>query len=302
MKHNVKITLVLLSMFILTQIIGIYVSGYYLNEENTLPLGLEPPKPETESDYYGFFTSIIIAFIVAVLLFLLLIKFKIEFVLKFWFFVVVVMALSISFVSFLSPLMKYALILSVIVSVALAVWKIYGKNFFVHNFTELLIYPGIASVFVPILNVYTIVALLLIISIYDMWAVWHSGIMQKMAKYQINKLNIFSGFFIPYFSKGLHAKIKKWKATLKKSELKKKKVKVNVAMLGGGDVVFPIIASGVMLKTLGLYSSVFVIAGATLGLAYLFLKSEKKKFYPAMPFITAGILVGILVSYFLVWM
>ena len=82
-----------------------------------------------------------------------------------------------------------------------------------------------------------------------------------------------------------------------KSQLRKKKVKVNVAILGGGDVVFPIIAAGVMLKTLGLTSAFFVMAGATLGLAYLFFFSKKRKFYPAMPFISAGIFLGIIVSY-----
>ena len=41
----------------------------------------------------------------------------------------------------------------------------------------------------------------------------------------------------------------------------------------------------------------FVIAGAVLGLGLLFIYSEKKKFYPAMPFITAGIFLGMLISY-----
>ncbi len=126
-----------------------------------------------------------------------------------------------------------------------------------------------------------------------MWAVWHSQIMQKMAKFQINKLRIFTGFFVPYISKKTRQRIKK----MKKSELKKKKIKVNVAILGGGDIVFSIIAAGVLLKTLGLFSALFVVAGATLGLGYLFFFSEKKKFYPAMPFITIGIFVGIILSY-----
>jgi presenilin-like A22 family membrane protease len=167
----------------------------------------------------------------------------------------------------------------------------------VHNFTELLVYPGIAAVFVPLLNIYTVIGLLVLISIYDMWAVWKSGIMQKMAKYQINKLKIFSGFFVPYLSKQMKTKIKKWKKTMKKTELKKKKIKINIAILGGGDVIFPIITAGVMLKTLGLGAAILVILGATLGLGYLFFFSEKKKFYPAMPFITGGILVGIVLSY-----
>ena len=69
------------------------------------------------------------------------------------------------------------------------------KNLYIHNLTELLIYPGLAGVFVPLLSIWTMIFLLVLISVYDMWAVWHSGIMQKMAKYQINKLKIFSGFF-----------------------------------------------------------------------------------------------------------
>ena len=54
-----------------------------------------------------------------------------------------------------------------------------------------------------------------------------------------------------------------------------------------------------MLKLFTVYHSLFVIAGATLGLGYLLVRSEKKKFYPAMPFITAGILLGMIASYFI---
>ena len=126
-----------------------------------------------------------------------------------------------------------------------------------------------------------------------MWAVWRSGVMQKMANYQISELKIFSGFFIPYVSKKVRMEIKK----TPKSELKKKKIKVNMAILGGGDVVFPIITSGVVLANFGAVPAIFVILGATLGLSYLLFFAEKKKFYPAMPFITAGIFLGILISW-----
>jgi len=300
MKHNLKITIIILIMFILTQFIGIFVVNHYLSEENKLPYGLEPPEIEKQADYSIFFGAIIIAFIIAILLFLFLTKFKIQFFLKLWFFVVVVVALSISFFSATRNFDKLIFgipLIAAVVALSLAIIKIYKRNFLVHNFTELLIYPGIAAVFVPLLNIYTVVGLLVLISIYDMWAVWHTGIMQKMAKYQINKLKIFSGFFVPYISKQVRTKIKKWKKTLKKTELKKKKIKINIAILGGGDIVFPIITAGVMLKTLGLVSAILVILGATFGLAYLFFFSEKKKFYPAMPFITGGIIVGIALSY-----
>src|SRR3989339_46641 len=123
MKHNLKITFILLAMFILT-------------------------------------------------------KFIAEFILKLWFFIVVMIALGISLKTIL-PDIKYITLISLIIVLPLAYIKIYQRNFLVHNLTELFIYPGIAAVFVPILNIYTIIALLIAISIYDMWAVWHSGIMHQ---------------------------------------------------------------------------------------------------------------------------
>jgi len=49
----------------------------------------------------------------------------------------------------------------------------------------------------------------------------------------------------------------------------------------------------------GFIPAVFTIAGATLGLSLLLILSEKKKFYPAMPFITGGIFIGLILSYLL---
>ncbi len=303
MKHTFKITLILLAMFLATQFVGLYVVNYYSPvkiidgqqvkiDAPNLPFNLDTPEIEKESDYRDFFIAIIFAFIIAVSLLFLLSKFKAGFILRLWFFIVVFIALTISLLSIFSTI-QYAMMITLVIALPLAFIKIYGKNFFVHNITELFIYPGIAAVFVPILNLLWIIVLLLLISLYDMWAVWRSGIMQKMAKYQIDKLRIFAGFFVPYVSGKVKAKIKK----MTKSQLKKKKIKVNVAILGGGDVIFPLITAGVMLKTLGLMSSLLVILGATIGLASLFFFAEKKKFYPAMPFITAGILLGIGASY-----
>src|SRR3989344_1588840 len=137
-------------------------------------------------------------------------------------------------------------------------------------------------------------ALLIIISVYDIWAVWHSGFMQKMAKYQINELKLFAGFFVPYLNKKQRELVREAKA--KKSKLKKS-MKVNLAILGGGDVVFPIITAGVIFRTLGLLPALIVSLCATISLFILFVFAKKGKFYPAMPFITAGLLVGIGLAY-----
>ncbi len=307
MKHAWKITAILLLMFLVTQFIGLTVINSYSPIKKTiqtdtgeienvtitpqLPYGMQPPEMEEKKDFRDVFVSIIISFIIAITLIFVLTKYKFKFIIKFWFFSVVAIALGITLNALLKSFSSYSSLASIIIAIPLAFYKIYKPNIYLHNLTELFIYPGIATVFVPILNITTIIILLIIISLYDMWAVWHSGIMQKMAKFQMEELNIFGGFFVPYLSKKLKDKLKK----MKKTNLKKK-VKVSLAILGGGDVIFPIITAGIFLRTFGLLPAILIILGAFLGLSLLFLMSEKKKFYPAMPFITAGMFLGMLVG------
>jgi presenilin-like A22 family membrane protease len=292
MKHNLQVTLIILAMFIVTQFIGLYVVNHYIVQDNPIPYGMETPVAESPSDYFvSFLPSIVIAFIFAIGLLIILTRFNFGFFLKIWFFVVIMIAIAIFFNTFF-PDEKYFQYFALIFAFPLAIVKVFKRNFLIHNLTELVIYPSIAAVFVSILNFWTVLIILVLISLYDMWAVWHSGIMQKMAKYQINELKIFSGFFVPYLSKKVKMELKE----LPKSKLKNKKVKASVAILGGGDVVFPIITSGVMLYQFGFMAALCVIIGATLGIGYLLFAAEKKKFYPAMPFITGGIFLGIIAA------
>lgn len=310
MKYNQKITFFLLGMFVVTQLIGIAVinadpfkvdaniNGSIQEVSNPYLSWIDQPEPQSQSEAFGALSGLIIAFIIAICLMFLFMKFRIEVILKGWFFVVVSIALFLTFLAFekIVPFtisLETALIFAAVLALPLAFIKVYKRNFLVHNLTELFVYPGIALIFVSILNIATAVILLVIISAYDMWAVWHSGVMQKMAKYQINKLQIFAGFFLPYASKQVKEKIKR----MKKSELKKTKIKINLAILGGGDVIFPIIAAGVVFLSRGLAPALMVTLGATIGLAYLFFLAKKKRYYPAMPFITIGILIAMIISY-----
>ncbi len=318
MKHNIKITAILLIMFFVTQLIGLAVISSYspkkltvLNETTgeyeevnvtpQLPYGMQPPEMKPEISL----GSIIIAMILAVVIVLLLSKIRAVLFLRLWFFFVVALAIGITLTAgfnFVTNNTLIASIIAVVCSLPLTFYKMFKRNFIVHNLTELLIYPGIAAVFVPILSLFTTIILLLFISLYDMYAVWHSGFMQKMAKFQINHLKFFAGFFIPYLNKKQRQEIKIIRQKMKASKsyakkMKDKKIKVNLAILGGGDVVFPIITAGVILRLWGLVPALLVSIFATLSLLYLFVFAKKGKFYPAMPFITVGCLVGILLGY-----
>jgi len=89
-----------------------------------------------------------------------------------------------------------------------------------------------------------------------------------------------------------------------KGPVKKIKVKIKNAILGGGDIAFPLLFGGVILKELvsseqfitnpilTYIEALIVPFFVSIALLWLFMKAEKDKFYPAMPFVTIGCFVG----------
>jgi len=316
MKHNFKVTIILLIMFLITQLIGIAVIQTYQTKTETvfnqttktyenitignqLPYGMQPPEIEPEISI----TTIIISFIIAISLVFVLMKIRAVMIIKLWFFGVVTIALAITLNAFFLRLISSSYIIALLIAFPLAFIKIFRQNFYIHNLTELLIYPGIAAIFVPILSIWTIILLFVIISVYDLWAVWRSGLMQKMAKFHINKLKIFPGFFVPYADRRTRQRIKLLKQKYKqkkisKKELGKKRIKISLAILGGGDIIFPIIMAGVVLNSMGLWQALTISAFATLSLIYLFFRGKKGKAYPAMPYISVGCFIALVLIYF----
>ena len=309
MKHSVKITLILLLIFLLAQFIGLLVVSQYidiktsalsgktvLNEETYDITGIQPPEIENESLS---FIYIALAIVIGTVLILLIIKYKKRYLWKIWFFLSVFICLLISLSPFVYLLLLYLVsgleILAYPVTFVLAAlfaWmKTWRNNVYVHNFTELFIYGGLAAVIVPVLNMTSVVIIIVIISIYDMYAVWKSKHMVKMAKFQA-KEKLFAGLYIPYsIGNEVTKKISKRVGKIKKG--KGVKVKTGSAILGGGDIAFPLLFSGVLFKTTGMvFAHVITSLTSMLALGLLFFYSQKKKFYPAMPFIATGLFIG----------
>ncbi len=289
MKHNLKITLFLVVLFFAAQLVGLEAvrqSIDILEFQETgnvtyTALAGNITRPEIEPAYSAIW--IIAAIIVGTLLVLLLIRFKQQNIWKTWFFLSVLVTLTFAFDAFLDN--GYA---ALILAAGLALWKVYRPGIIIHNFTELFIYGGLAVIFVPVMNIWAGIILLLLISAYDMYAVWKSKHMIKMAKFQA-KSQIFAGLFIPY---------KKVKKPRKGQKAVKKRVRT--AVLGGGDIGFPLIFTGTVLTELvarygfltGFLMSLIITVCATAALFLLFAKAKKDKFYPAMPFITIGCFAG----------
>jgi presenilin-like A22 family membrane protease len=295
MKHKVTITVIILCMFLVAQFIGLYI----ISLDSVPPFLSANPSTEIQQSPAFYFYQIISSFIIAILIVVLITKYKLKWFMRIWFVLVVILAISVSLTAIFKNWFGItAYIVPLAIAIILGILKLFRPSMIIHNGTELLIYPGIAAIFVPILTPIYAIILLIIISIYDIWAVWHSGIMQKMAKFQMNELKIFGGFLIPYMPKEMKKKIQLLKLKYKnknipEKEIRKKGIKISMAILGGGDIVFPIITAGVFMLAYGLAPAIAIIFGAFIGLLYLLIFSEKRKFYPAMPFITTGIFIGL---------
>ncbi len=296
MKHDSKIIFILLAMFLLTQLVGLVIIDAY--STNKIPYGMDPPKVDPQFSWI----DIVVSFAVTILIFILLMKVKANSLIRVWFTLVVFLTLSVSLTAILLKIFPESGIrldyLALALAIPLTFYKIFKRNIIVHNATELLVYPGAAAVFVPILGVGTTIIILLIISVYDMYAVWKSKFMVNLAKYQINKVKIFTGFFIPYLPKKEEIMLKRINkiTSVRARTAKLKKIKVALAILGGGDVVFPLIFAGVVYRASGIIPALMITLFATIALALLFVYSKKGKFYPAMPFLTAGCLIGWLIG------
>ncbi|MCX6742512.1 MAG: presenilin family intramembrane aspartyl protease [Candidatus Pacearchaeota archaeon] len=352
MKHNLRITIIIVVMFIISQLIGLAIVASYdqffgathnkivqqakdqnitLAEPNIsvtkelLPPPVEIQKPQSFSDAlrnFGDISSLIIsaliAFAIGALIFFLLLKFGVIKIVKWWFTIVILICLTIASTLILYPILgntlvnilgaKFSLaeIIAVPLSLVLVFYKLIKKNLIVHNITELFVYPGLAILLIPMFKeVILATTLLLAISIYDIVAVWRSSYMVNLAKFQMEKLQIFGGFFVPYVNKKdraqirlIRAKIKAKKVKSSSSEVRNAASKIKVAALGGGDVAFPMIFLGSVFLTFGLVAYFITLITISLALLLLLLFSKKDTAYPAMPYLTAGSLLGLFIVLF----
>jgi presenilin-like A22 family membrane protease len=296
MKHTWTVTAALVLLFLAAQIIGLVAISantvvsrtpggeVVVSSEDTV-IGERPNFTGYETFLYVMF-----AVLLGTGLILLLIRLRRVKIWKAMYFFAVWMTCTITLGVFINGN------LALIICLVLAILKIFKPNRITHNATELLMYPGIALIFVPILDITWALALLLVISAYDMFAVWKSRHMVRMAEFQ-TKSKAFAGLSISYSGK---------------KKLVKKKAKetgegIQQAVLGGGDIAFPLIFAGVVMisliqnlgfpKTEAFVVSLIIPIIVSIVLLTLLVKGQKGKFYPAMPFITAGCLIG----YALIW-
>ena len=277
MKHPFTVVLIILAVWIAAQSIGLLVVEHY--GVTDLPAGVERP----DTDAQGVLWYLLIGIAIGTGLLLLLARFNQERLWAVWFSLAVFMLSYIALSAFL-PLTAALLVSGVFV------WlKVDTRLHWIpRNIPELFLYAGIAGVFVPMLTLPIALLLLLAISIYDAIAVWRSKHMVSLARFQIES-GRFAGFSIPRAITTPKAA----KSDAKKGAKKAKPVQHGgSAILGGGDFAFPLLFSGTLLLTLGWVPAIGSVIGGYIALLLLFTYSQKNKFYPAMPFLAAGLILG----------
>ncbi len=276
MSRNSAIFL-LVSIFLLAQLVGLFFISQSVDEVGEFGETIIE-RPQTSGLESLIFITIGIAIGTLLLIFLANRNKKNWW--KAWFFVANFLAVSLALGVFFADTWLFLLALLVVLI------RFYTHNLWINNFTELLMYSGVAVFLVPILNVPIMIIGLVLISFYDMYAVWKSKHMVKIAQFALDS-KYFPGI------------------TLGKKQNKSKKSDKKVpSVLGGGDIIFPLLFSGVVFsslvslglsfpKSLGL--SLFIPVFAALGLGALLIYGKKNAFYPAMPPIAVGSFCGYLV-------
>jgi presenilin-like A22 family membrane protease len=309
MKHAWNVTLLLAGLFLASQLIGLAVlySGFQVATDASGNQVVVPqdtvlgPRPDIQGP-----ETLLMLFVSIGLgtgFILLVIRFGRLGLWKAFFFVA----------AFLSMWVALAMLMDALAALGLALLaaglKVRSRSVIVHNVTEPFIYAGIALIMVPLLTVPWAFVMLAAISVYDFWAVFRSRHMVTMAK-GLQDSMAFAGLSIPYtqggrvqasFGKG---KPKEGKAAGKAAE---EAEEVTAAVLGGGDIAFPLLFTGAVVQQLmvsgipkpaAFLATLALPAVLTVTLLLLLWKASKGKFYPAMPLLSGGCLAG----YALVWL
>ena len=148
-------------------------------------------------------------------------------------------------------------------------------------------YAGIALFLAPLFSVNAAVILLAIMSAYDIYAVRQSKHMVRLAEFTRNT-ELFPGVNLAPQQTGKTATSEETTTT---------------GVLGGGDILFPLLFSLTVFAAAAPQTNLFIATiysamisiGATTGLLALLYTSSQNRYYPALPFITTGCLMALVI-------
>jgi len=263
-KINPKLLFAELSLFLSVQIIGLLVGFKYFSLQIIEPLPVEQSIP-----------TFLITFLIATAFLLILIKFlRGALFFKIMFALLILVGADITFGAFLfEPL---AIGLAAVVLAA----RIAKPNVLTHNVAIFLAVAGVGAQLGLLLTVPAVIVLLVLLSIYDVYAVFKSKHMVKLFKGLLER-GATMAMVIPENIKDFGVGMR----TVKTKKLKKHVPdKRKFFMLGTGDAAFPIVFAVAALQY-SLTSAIAVLIGSLFGILIIhyLISTGKYKALPALP-------------------
>lgn len=267
MKY-LKPLLLLAVTYLLIQGLGLWIAagGLWVEEgvveqiKENPELGVvkNPESPESSGQIFLY-----ILFATAVLL--LFIRFKLDFLIRVFINIAIFGGLFLTLVNLFGVFGFFA----AVVLFVLRLWR--KENIFLMNVVIIFTVPGIGSWLGASLDVLPSLLLLLVLAAYDIVAVFGTKHMVTLAENA--KGNIPLMVAIPVEERHLG--------------------------LGTGDLVMPLVFSTSLLRQYTLDTSIVTVLGGLLGLIALFIYTTQRKdvILPALPPITAGLLLGFGLSF-----
>ena len=269
----------IVGMFLITQLLGLYVGIQYLG---LIEYGEIPPVFENPNSL-GNPLLLFIYMMISTAVILLLIRFwkpsirGLEaFVVFFssWLTFDFIFPVAISYVS-----------LGLIMAIALTAWKFFRPTILNQNVAAIISGAGVGALLGASFGIVPSLVFLVILCTYDFVSVFITKHMITLAKALTKTPTAFTIASPHKFEKPVRI------------GLKGVKKKFHVFQLGVGDMVIPLMFSISLLRNFSIASSLITMIGSTIALLFLiYFMSKKPRPLPALPFISLGTLTGFIVS------
>ncbi len=271
MKFKLSLFLRILLLFGLTQLAGIYAAYKFLP-------ALGPAQP-AQINGFSFYDLAIIVIFVLFLIFIVR-KFKLVSLVFFRVFLTVVVfaGAQAMLAIWFSPL------ISAFIAVLLLILFWFFNNVFLQDLVMVLTFAGVGAVLGISLTPETIILILVILSFYDIIAVYKTKHMVELAEAMIQSRAIF-GFVVPASFGGF------------KERMTRVSPGEQFMILGSGDVILPLLLSASLVRT-SVSQSVIVAFFSALGLFLMHLIFTNQKIrrpMAALPPIAAMAILGYLI-------
>ncbi len=222
---------------------------------------------------------------VATALMIGLYKLKMDRIIKGWYFSALFLTTLIFFMVFFPT--------GIAVGLAAAVFtiKYFTKDYWTRNVLDTFSYAGAGALFGTMLGVRPALIFIGVLALYDIVAVFFTKHMLSLVEGGLST-GTFMGIVYP--KNGDFEDLSEDITDESSSD------GTQIGVVGGGDIIVPMMFSISLLKLYGVTSALAASLGAAVGLAVLMDRAEKDTFYPAIPIVGGGAVIAWLLSLFII--